>query len=94
MLECSCLRDVFKGLIDLTLVVQQNGERGPENSLSWKLLRSLAQQVKRFLSIVEADHAAALDVERVDILLFAALLSLLNILEGAFDVAMAEAAPG
>jgi len=53
----------------------------------------LAETLESFLCLVETNHASALNVERVHILVFAALLSFSNILQSTVDVAVTEAAP-
>lgn len=53
----------------------------------------MAETLKSFLCLIETYHASALNIERVHILVFAALLSFADILQSTVNVAVSEAAP-
>ena len=72
------MRDVLERFVDLAHVVEQHGQRRPEDGLGRQLLGRLAEALEGLLRVIEADEAAPLDIQRVHVVL-AALLCLLDV---------------
>jgi len=87
-----CLDNVVEGLSEVSLVVEQDGEGCPEDSLIGRLLGSLLQALEGFLGTLEAHEAAPLDVEGVDAS-FVPFLGFLDELKSVAHVSIQEVAP-